>query len=232
MDLHRRKALADLLGAELHGASDRIATPCCAALRPVASPCSRCPTSTIGPAASTRCARSPRPRTPRCVDAVGLEPQRRRARESNSTMPGRFRRRMRLQVPERGGPGAPAFAFVARRHLERARHPLTRLVRPRAPVRVRRQDYTPAAGIDRVQCGTPPMLSLLALESALEVFDGVERRGVAGEEHWPSAICSFALADATLERSRRHRRVAARRERARKPGLALAPAAVIRSSRR
>jgi kynureninase len=71
-----------------------------------------------------------------------------------------------------GGPGAPAYAFVARRLIDRIRQPLSGWLGHAAPFAFA-EDYAPAPGIDRMQCGTPPMLSLLALESALEVFDDV-----------------------------------------------------------
>jgi kynureninase len=72
-----------------------------------------------------------------------------------------------------GGPGAPAFAFVARRHQEAIRQPLAGWLSHALPFAFA-DDFVPAAGIDRLQCGTPPMLSLLALDSALDVFDGVD----------------------------------------------------------
>ena len=72
-----------------------------------------------------------------------------------------------------GGPGAPAFAFVARRHHETVRQPLAGWLSHALPFAFA-DDYLPAPGIDRLQCGTPPMLSLLALDSALDVFDGVD----------------------------------------------------------
>ncbi|MES2257161.1 MAG: kynureninase [Pseudomonadota bacterium] len=74
-----------------------------------------------------------------------------------------------------GGPGAPAFVYVAQRHLEQMRQPLCGWhghAQPFAFV----QDYQPAPGIQRMQCGTPPLLSMIALDAALDVFDGIDLR--------------------------------------------------------
>ena len=71
------------------------------------------------------------------------------------------------------GPGAPAFAYVARRHHGVVRQPLTGWLGHAQPFALA-HEFAAAPGIDRLQCGTPPMLSLLALESALEAFDGVD----------------------------------------------------------
>ena len=38
--------------------------------------------------------------------------------------------------------------------------------------------YAPGPGIDSLRCGTPPMLSLLAMEAALSAFDGVDMAAV------------------------------------------------------
>jgi kynureninase len=75
-----------------------------------------------------------------------------------------------------GGPGAPAFAFVAERHQGRLSQPLTGWLGHAAPFAFK-PDYQPASGIDRLLCGTPPVLSLTALEAALEVFDLAESAG-------------------------------------------------------
>lgn len=75
-----------------------------------------------------------------------------------------------------GGPGAPAFAFVARQHQDGLDQPLSGWLGHAAPFAFEPY-YRPATGIDRLLCGTPPVLSLTALDAALEVFDQAEPLG-------------------------------------------------------
>ena len=72
-----------------------------------------------------------------------------------------------------GGPGAPAYLFVARCHQATLRNPLSGWMGHARPFDFV-DDYAPAAGIDRWLCGTPPILSLTALNAALDGFDGLE----------------------------------------------------------
>ncbi len=72
-----------------------------------------------------------------------------------------------------GGPGAPAFVQVARRHQAALRQPLTGWhghVQPFQFV----DDYQAAKGIDAMLVGTASQLSLIALEAALSAFDDVD----------------------------------------------------------
>jgi len=68
-----------------------------------------------------------------------------------------------------GGPGAPAFAFVAARHHEALRQPLTGWMGHAAPFAFS-DDYAPGMGVDRLLCGTPPILGLAALEVGVDLI--------------------------------------------------------------
>lgn len=75
-----------------------------------------------------------------------------------------------------GGPGAPAYAFVAERHHKALHQPLTGWLGHAAPFAFS-DDYAPAPGIDRLQCGTAPILGLAALEVGVDLVAeiGVDR---------------------------------------------------------
>lgn len=68
-----------------------------------------------------------------------------------------------------GGPGAPAFLFVASRHAENFSQPLSGWMGHAAPFEFV-PDYVPAPGINRYLCGTPAVLSMVALQSGVELF--------------------------------------------------------------
>ncbi|MFM7405080.1 MAG: kynureninase [Erythrobacter sp.] len=75
-----------------------------------------------------------------------------------------------------GGPGAPAFAYVATRHQTKLAQPLTGWFGHNAPFAFS-DDYEAAPGIERLLCGTSPVLGLAALEVGVELIAeiGVER---------------------------------------------------------
>ncbi len=75
-----------------------------------------------------------------------------------------------------GGPGAPAYAFVAQRHHEAIAQPLSGWMGHAKPFEFS-DDYTPAAGVDRLLCGTPGILGLAALEVGVDLIAeiGLER---------------------------------------------------------
>jgi kynureninase len=85
-----------------------------------------------------------------------------------------------------GGPGAPAFLYAAPRLHEQLFAPLSGWMGHAAPFSFD-LGYTPAAGIERMRVGTPPVLSLAALDAALDAFDGVDMSAVRAK--------SIALSD-------------------------------------
>lgn len=66
-----------------------------------------------------------------------------------------------------GGPGAPAYLFAATRH--HAATPVLSGWFGHARPFAFEDDYTPADGIERFLCGTPPVLGLTALESGIDL---------------------------------------------------------------
>ncbi|PWG02205.1 kynureninase [Sphingosinicella humi] len=92
-----------------------------------------------------------------------------------------------------GGPGAPAFLYVAE-HLQERLMPVLRGWMGHAAPFAFTDEYVPAPGIARFLAGTPPMLSLLALESGVESFEGVDM-----ETAWAKSTALFDLFAALVE---------------------------------
>ncbi|MBF6047780.1 kynureninase [Streptomyces sp. NRRL B-1677] len=76
-----------------------------------------------------------------------------------------------------GGPGAPAFLYVARALQDRFDSPLPGWNSHADPFAMD-PAYAPAGGAVRGRVGTPEILSLLALDAALDVWDGVDLAAV------------------------------------------------------
>ncbi|MFE9440321.1 kynureninase [Streptomyces sp. NPDC006602] len=89
-----------------------------------------------------------------------------------------------------GGPGSPAYLYVRRELQDRFDSPLPGWNSHAEPFGMR-PDYEPASGPQRGRVGTPDILSMLALEAALEVWDGVSIDSVRAK--------SLALTDFFLE---------------------------------
>lgn len=88
-----------------------------------------------------------------------------------------------------GGPGAPAFLFVARHLQQQLRQPLSGWMGHAAPFEFG-DEYRPADGIPRMLCGTPAVLAMAALAEGIASFDGIAMRDVRAK--------SMALGDLFL----------------------------------
>ncbi|MFF3938383.1 kynureninase [Streptomyces phaeofaciens] len=89
-----------------------------------------------------------------------------------------------------GGPGSPAYLYVRGELQDRFDSPLPGWNSHAEPFGMR-PDYRPATGALRGRVGTPDILSMLALEAALDVWDGTSVEAVRAK--------SLALTDFFLE---------------------------------
>ena len=107
-----------------------------------------------------------------------------------------------------GGPGAPAYAWVHPRHTARMdaqqlQQPLSGWLGHAAPFAFT-PDYRPATGIARFLCGTPPVLSLAALECGVDTVLAAEAQGgVAALRRKSLALTDLFIA-LVEERCRHH----------------------------
>ncbi|WP_171120731.1 MULTISPECIES: kynureninase [unclassified Ruegeria] len=69
-----------------------------------------------------------------------------------------------------GGPGAPAFIYVAPRLTDRVRPALSGWLGHEAPFSFD-LDYRPGSGIERMRVGTPPIIQMTALSAAMDIWD-------------------------------------------------------------
>ncbi|WP_050928054.1 kynureninase [Aestuariivita boseongensis] len=91
-----------------------------------------------------------------------------------------------------GGPGAPAFIYVAPRHAGRAVPALSGWLGHKAPFAFD-LSYRPGTGVERMRVGTPPVLQLTALETAMDIWDmadmaDVRARSIALTEQFIAGI--------------------------------------------
>jgi kynureninase len=89
-----------------------------------------------------------------------------------------------------GGPGAPAFIHVAPRLIDAVRPALSGWLGHDAPFAFE-PSYRPGAAIARMRVGTPPVLAMAALDSALDIWDGVDMADLRA--------ASLALSDRFIE---------------------------------
>lgn len=86
-----------------------------------------------------------------------------------------------------GGPGAPAFCYVAARHLDALTQPIQGWMGAVDPF-LMGPTYAPAEGIRRFLSGTPPIVGMLALQDMLALVEevgmaAVREKSVALTEH-------------------------------------------------
>ena len=107
-----------------------------------------------------------------------------------------------------GGPGAPAFVWAHRRHVNRFWQPLAGWIGHAAPFEFT-PDYRPATGITRFLCGTPPILSMAALECGVDTVLAAEPLGGMPALRKKSLALTQLFADLVAQRCAEHELVLA-----------------------
>nr|WP_264630613.1 aminotransferase class V-fold PLP-dependent enzyme [Microbacterium hydrothermale] len=88
-----------------------------------------------------------------------------------------------------GGPGSPAFAYVAARHQHRLTQPVQGWMGA-ADVFSMGPQYRPADGMRRFLSGTPPVLGMLAMQDTLDLLD---EAGIDAIRRKSIALTDFAV---------------------------------------
>ena len=86
-----------------------------------------------------------------------------------------------------GGPGAPAFLYVAKHWQDRLANPLSGWMGHAAPFGFA-DAYSPAPGMTRWLAGTPPILALAALEAGIDLWREIDRPAV-----WAKSAALFEI---------------------------------------
>lgn len=99
-----------------------------------------------------------------------------------------------------GGPGAPAFVYVAKRHLQRLNQPLAGWFGHAQPFAFD-PVYQPADTIKQMLSGTPSIIAMSAVDAALDAFTGVDlqqvrEKSIALSELFLELLASYDFAHA------------------------------------
>ncbi|MBS1304250.1 kynureninase [Loktanella sp. SALINAS62] len=92
-----------------------------------------------------------------------------------------------------GGPGAPAFIYVAPRHADQARPILSGWLGHGAPFAFERA-YRPGDRVARMRVGTPPVIQMAALDAAMDIWDTVDMQALRAAS---VALCERFIAGVT-----------------------------------
>lgn len=88
-----------------------------------------------------------------------------------------------------GGPGAPAWAYVAERHHDTLRNPIPGWLGAEAPFSMT-EGFAPAPGIRRLVSGTPPIIGMVGIDAMLAL---IERAGMPAIRSKSTALTGFAI---------------------------------------